>query len=214
MRLILLGPPGSGKGTQGSLLQDQFGIPSISTGSILRAAIADKSVLGLQAQSSMDSGELAPDNIVIQVIEKRLAEDDCKKGYILDGFPRTLKQAQALDGLLASANRHLDGVVNLVVDDEEVLRRLTGRRLCRQCGAGFHVRYSPPKNKGFCDRCGGELYQRQDDEEATIRNRLQVYRRQTEPLTDYYSAKGLLKNMTAKGNPGEIFEQIAKVLGV
>ncbi len=192
MNLILLGPPGAGKGTQAKMLMDRYGIPQISTGDILRAAVKDGTPMGLKAKSYMDAGALVPDEVVVGIVRERLQQDDCKDGFILDGFPRTVPQADALAEALSSLGRPLDAVVSLAVDVEVLVERLTGRRTCRDCGRGYHVKFAPPKVSGVCDACGGELLQRDDDREETIRRRLNVYDEQTSPLIAYYRQAGLL----------------------
>ncbi len=212
MRLILLGPPGAGKGTQAKRLIDRYGIPQISTGDILRAAVREGTELGKTAKQYMDAGELVPDEVVIGIIEERLKEPDCAKGYILDGFPRTVAQADALTDVLARMGQSIDHVVSIEVPDEELVERLTGRRTCRNCGAMYHVKFSPPKKPGVCDKCGGELFQRDDDKEETIRARLKVYQDQTAPLIAYYEKAGLLRRVSGVGTVDEIYERILGVL--
>lgn len=192
MNLILLGPPGAGKGTQAKLLIEHFGIPQISTGDMLRAAVKAGTEMGLKAKACMDSGALVPDEVVIGIVRDRLEEADCEKGFILDGFPRTVPQADALKSTLAELGKELQAVISLEVDIDALVERLTGRRTCRSCGQGFHLRFDPPVTAGVCDACGGELYQRDDDREETIRNRMKVYQEQTEPLVSYYQRDGLL----------------------
>ncbi len=213
MKLILLGPPGAGKGTQAVRLVKHFGIPQISTGDILRKAVKDRTELGTLAKKYMDSGGLVPDEVVIGIIRERIAQPDCGKGYILDGFPRTIAQAEALDEMLAKMGTGIDHVVNIAVDDDEIIKRLTGRRTCSKCGAGYHILFDPPSKEGICDKCGGKLIQRDDDKEATIRARLKVYREQTEPLIAYYTGKHLLRTISGEGNMEEIFASILKELG-
>lgn len=195
MKLILLGPPGAGKGTQAKMLTERFGIPQISTGDILRAAVKEGTPMGLKAKSCMDAGELVPDDVVVGIVNERLQKADCENGFILDGFPRTVPQADALAGSLEQLNKPLDAVISLAVDIEALVERLTGRRTCRNCGRGYHVAFDPPKTDGVCDVCGGELFQRDDDQEQTIRKRLDVYRDQTEPLVAYYREAGLLREL-------------------
>ena len=190
MRLMMLGPPGAGKGTIAKKLVAKYGFPQLSTGDLLRAAVAEGTELGTKAKTYMDAGELVPDAVVIGLIEERLKQSDCREGFILDGFPRTLPQAEALAGIT-----ELQAVVNLDVSDEEVVARLSGRRTCKQCGAIYHVRNIPPAVEGRCDRCEGELFQRDDDQEEAIRNRLSVYRNQTLPLIDYYREAGILHDV-------------------
>ncbi len=213
MRLILLGPPGAGKGTQAKRLIERYGIPQISTGDILRAAVRDGTDLGKKAKEYMDAGELVPDEVVIGIIEERLQEADCAKGFILDGFPRTVAQADALNRVLGNLGQAIDHVVSIEVPDEELVERLTGRRTCRGCGAMYHVKFSPPVADGVCDKCGGELYQRDDDREETIRARLKVYHDQTAPLVEYYEKAGLLRRIPGQGSVDEIYARIEGVLG-
>ena len=212
MNLILLGPTGVGKGTQAKLLIDRFGIPQISTGDILRAAVKELTPMGIKAKGFMDSGALVPDAVVIGIVEERLAQADCATGFILDGFPRTVAQADALNQVLAEMGRAIDHVVSLSVDQAELLKRLTGRRACAGCGAVYHVDFAPAKAAGRCDVCGGELFQREDDKEATILNRLRVYEEQTAPLIAYYDSCGLLRSVnglgTVEGIHGEIMSRL------
>ena len=195
MNLILLGPPGAGKGTQAARLTERFGIPQIATGDILRGAVQDRTPLGIKAKEYMDAGSLVPDEVVIGIVRERLQQPDCEQGFILDGCPRTEAQAEALKATQKGMGRQLDAVISLEVDEEALVRRLTGRRTCRNCGRGFHVEFDPPRQEGVCDACGGELYQREDDREETIRNRLRVYREQTSPLISYYQGEGLLTSI-------------------
>lgn len=212
MNLILLGPPGVGKGTQAKLLIDRFGIPQISTGDMLRAAVKGLTPMGVKAKEFMDAGALVPDAVVIGIVEERLAQDDCVDGFILDGFPRTVPQADALSQVLAGLSRSIDDVVSLTVDKDEVLKRLTGRRACHGCGAVYHLEYAPPRTAGVCDACGGELYQRDDDKEATILRRLEVYDEQTAPLISYYEASGLLRSVPGAGSVEGIHQAIVASL--
>jgi adenylate kinase len=212
MNLILLGPPGCGKGTQAKLLTEKHGIPQISTGDILREAVKQETPMGVEAKNYMNAGKLVPDEVVIGIIQDRLKQSDCENGFILDGFPRTVVQAEALDSTLTAMQNKIEHALSITVDDAELLGRLTGRRTCRSCGAMFHVMFKPPKKEGVCDACSGELYQRDDDKEATIRNRLDVYKQQTAPLIDYYQAKGLLRNIAGTGKIEEILEKIQAVL--
>jgi adenylate kinase len=198
--LILLGPPGVGKGTQAKLLIERFGIPQISTGDILRAAVKELTPMGVKAKGFMDSGALVPDEVVIGIVEERLAQDDCSTGFILDGFPRTVAQADALGQVLTGMGRCIDHVISLSVDKDELLKRLTGRRACAGCGAVFHVEFAPPAVEGRCDACGGALFQREDDKEETILRRLAVYDEQTAPLIAYYEACGLLRSVNGLGS--------------
>jgi len=210
--LILLGPPGAGKGTQAKRLVESYGIPQISTGDILRKAVKEGTQLGKEAKSYMDAGELVPDSVVIGIIEERLKEPDCKEGYILDGFPRTVPQAEALDAILDKMGSRIDHVVSIEVPDGELMNRLTGRWTCKNCGAMFHEKNQPPKEQGKCDHCGGELYQRDDDKADTIRERLRVYGSQTQPLIEYYNKKGLVRKIDGIGTIDEIFERIKKAV--
>jgi len=214
MRIVLLGGPGSGKGTQAKKLIDKLGVPQISTGDIFRAALKEGTPMGLKAKGYMDKGELVPDDVVIGVVEERLTKPDLDKGYMLDGFPRTLPQAEALDKILSAQGKSINHAILVDVPDEELVARLSGRRTCRnsECGAMFHVMFNPPKKQGVCDKCGSELYQRDDDSEATIRERLSVYNKQTAPLIDYYDKKGLLRRVQGVGPIDKIFGQIEKVL--
>ena len=188
MNLILLGAPGAGKGTQAEVIMDHLNIPAISTGNIIREALKNGTEVGLKAKSYMDAGKLVPDEVVIEIIKERLAKDDCKNGFILDGFPRTVPQAEALDAMGIT----IDKVVDIEVADEKIAQRLGGRRVCANCGASYHTEYKPSKVEGVCDKCGGPTVQRKDDEPATVLDRLKVYHEQTEPLKDYYAKKGIL----------------------
>jgi adenylate kinase len=214
MRIVLLGGPGSGKGTQAKKLVDKLGIPQISTGDIFRAALKEGTPMGLKAKTYMDKGELVPDDVVIGVVEERLTKPDLDKGYMLDGFPRTLAQAEALDKILVSQGKAINHAILVDVPDEELVARLSGRRTCRNsdCGKMYHVMFNPPKRADICDGCGSELYQRDDDSEATIRERLTVYNKQTAPLIDYYDKKQLLRRVAGVGPIDEIFSSIQKVL--
>ena len=214
MRIVLLGGPGSGKGTQAKKLVDKLGIPQISTGDIFRAALKEGTPMGLKAKTYMDKGELVPDDVVIGVVEERLTKPDLDKGYMLDGFPRTLAQAEALDKIIVSQGKSIDHAILVDVPDEELVARLSGRRTCRNsdCGKMYHVMFNRPKRDGICDACGSELYQRDDDSEATIRERLTVYNNQTAPLIDYYDKKQLLRRVAGVGPIDEIFASIQKVL--
>ena len=212
MNIVLLGPPGAGKGTQAKMMIDHYRIPQISTGDILRAALKERTPLGLKAKEYMDKGLLVPDEVVIDIIKDRLKEADCRNGYILDGFPRTVAQAQALGKVLTAMNSGIDHVISIEVDKGELIKRLTGRRTCRQCGRGYHVIFDPPLNKDICGKCQGELYQRDDDNEDTVRNRLEVYDSQTFPLIQYYKEKDLVRSIDGQGGIQQIFDRIVKVL--
>jgi adenylate kinase len=208
MKLILLGPPGAGKGTQAKMLTERFDIPQISTGDILRAAVKDRTPMGVKAKSFMDAGGLVPDDVVIGIVRERLQNQDCAAGFILDGFPRTVAQDDALKETLHSLGKDLDAVISLEVDTEALVERLTGRRTCRECGQGYHVKFDPPREAGRCDACGGELFQRDDDSEETIRKRLEVYHAQTSPLAAYYRNEDLLLPVDGMQEIGTVQEKI------
>jgi adenylate kinase len=212
VNLILLGAPGSGKGTQAKFLVTRYTIPQISIGDILREEVKAGTVLGRKAKEYMDKGSLAPDEVVVGMVEERIKKDDCRKGFILDGFPRTVAQADALEVTLQRMNKSLSKVILVNVDEDELVRRLTGRRVCEKCGAGYHILFDPPKQEGVCDKCQGRLYQRDDDKESTIRNRLKVYTNQTAPLIEYYQKKQLLSTVDGMGSIEEIFDRIKKNL--
>ncbi len=212
MNLILLGPPGAGKGTQAQMIVERYHIPQISTGDILRAAVKEGTTLGKQAKAFMDQGQLVPDKVVIGIIDERLRASDCNPGFILDGFPRTIPQAEVLQTILTQIGKSIDHVINIEVDSEELVRRLTGRRTCKNCGAMFHLFSYPPREEGICDRCGGTLYQREDDKEEAIRTRLKEYERQTAPLIQYYRLQNTLRPIQGVGGQAQIFERIARHL--
>ena len=213
VRVIFLGPPGAGKGTQAQELAREWGVPHIATGDMLREAVAAKTALGLEAKRHMDSGGLVPDEVVIGLVGERLAQPDAKAGCVLDGFPRTVAQAEALDALFARAGIALDRVIYFDVPRAELLRRLTGRRVCRACGRTFHLVSAPPRVAGTCDDCGGELYQRADDSEATVATRLDVYQKQTAPLLDYYRGRRLLAEVAGEGPVAGVGEAIRRAMG-
>lgn len=212
MNLILLGPPGAGKGTQAQRIVERYHIPQVSTGDILRTAVKESTPLGVKVKVFMNQGQLVPDEMVIGIIEERLRKPDCNPGFILDGFPRTLVQAEALQTILTKIGKSIDLVINIQVDPEELVRRLTGRRTCKNCGAMFHIFFHPPKREGICDRCGGTLYQRDDDEEETLRIRLKEYQKQTAPLIQYYQLKNTLRTIHGVGGQDQIFERIVRLL--
>ena len=212
MRIVLFGPPGSGKGTQASLLKQRYGASHISTGETLREAVAKGTRVGLEAKDYMDRGELVPDDVVIAIAREKVASVG-KNGFILDGFPRTIAQAEALDAALSDLGKALEAVVNLRVDEDELVRRLSGRRVCPSCGEPYHVESKPSKEAGKCDRCGAELVQRDDDKPEAVRNRLRVYEAQTAPVLGYYECKGLLRNVDAVGGIEDILGRIAGSLG-
>ncbi|MGQ9556492.1 MAG: adenylate kinase [Desulfurispora sp.] len=205
MNLLIMGPPGAGKGTQAEVLVKELKITHISTGDMFRNAIKEGTEMGKKAKEYMDAGQLVPDEVVIGMVKDRLAKPDCQNGFLLDGFPRTVEQARALDETLASLNIKLDGVINIVVPLDKLMVRLTGRRVCRDCGASYHVVFNPPQVEGKCNSCGGELYQRSDDNEESVSTRLKAYEEKTQPLIDYYQAKGLLLNINGD-------QEISKVL--
>ncbi|MGD9847954.1 MAG: adenylate kinase [Desulfuromonas sp.] len=213
MKLILLGPPGAGKGTQAQMLMERYGIPQISTGDMLRAAVKNGTPMGLKAKACMDAGALVPDAVVVGIVEERLRQPDCGAGFILDGFPRTLPQADALQATLVALGKELDAVVSLEVDVDALVERLVGRRSCPSCGAGYHVRFDPPRQEGVCDRCGAGLIQREDDQETTIRKRMEVYRQQTAPLVDYYGKAGLLRSVDGMLPITQVGQALLAVLG-
>lgn len=216
MRLVLLGAPGAGKGTQAKLLIEKCNTPQISTGDLLRAAVAAETELGKAAKEVMDKGELVPDSVVLGMVEERLGEDDCQAGYILDGFPRNTAQAEALDAMLEDLDMALDAALLIDVPREILMKRLTGRRTCKDCGQMYNIYFeeSAPAAEGKCDKCGGELFQRDDDTEETISKRLEVYDSQTAPLVDYYTGKGIIKSIMSTGSIDENFANVCQALGV
>jgi adenylate kinase len=213
-RVVLLGPPGAGKGTQAKLLEEKFSACQISTGDILRKAVAERTPLGREASEYINRGALVPDGVIVNLVAERLKEKDCEKGFILDGFPRTIPQATSLNAILNQRGIRLSAVLSVRVPHNVIIERLAGRRTCRNCGALSHVVFTPPKKEGVCDRCGGALYQRDDDREETIANRLKVYEDQTAPLADYYRGQGLLREIDGVGDVDEIRARIIQALGV
>ena len=213
MKIVFMGPPGAGKGTQAEKIIENYQIPHISTGDMFRKAIKDQTELGMEAKRYMDQGALVPDQVTIGIVKDRLSESDCKSGFLLDGFPRTVDQAKALDEILTSLDSKIDYVINIDVDLDILKERLTGRRICRSCGATYHMIFNPPAVAGTCDKCGGELYQRKDDNEETVGNRLDVYVSQTKPLLDYYSLAGNLVNINGQQSIDLVFAEIQDVLG-
>jgi len=210
--LVLLGPPGAGKGTQAKMLVDKYGIPQISTGDILREAVKSGTQLGIEANSYMSRGVLVPDEVVIGIVKERLKKGDCGKGYILDGFPRTIAQADALFSYLNECGCPITKVIDIKVPKEQLVIRLSGRRVCRSCGAGYHTEFNPSKGGGKCDRCGSELFQRDDDREDVVIKRLETYEAQTTPLAEYYKKNGLLKTINGIGDVEAIFNDICKIV--
>ena len=212
MYILLMGPPGAGKGTQAERLVSEYGIPQISTGDMFRAAVKAGTALGKEAKSYMDKGALVPDSVTVGIVKERLAEADCQKGWILDGFPRTAAQAAALDAILHDMGISLTAVLNITANKDDLVKRICGRFVCRSCGASFHKEFRPPKKAGVCDVCGGELYQRDDDKEETVNQRLSVYESSTKPLIDYYEASGVLANIDGDKSMDEVHDQIVFAL--
>ncbi|MBR0380109.1 MAG: adenylate kinase [Mogibacterium sp.] len=213
MRAVLLGPPGAGKGTQAVRLVEKYNVPQISTGDIFRRNIKEGTELGKKAQEYMNAGKLVPDELVVDLVKDRLMQDDCKNGYLLDGFPRTIFQAEELDKFLAEQGQKLDAVINFEVGYDTLIERLTGRRVCKECGAGYHIKNMPPKVEGVCDKCGSELEQRKDDTKETAVSRISVYEESTAPLIDYYTGTGALRNFNAEKEPDELLKDIVTELG-
>ncbi|MDS9472025.1 adenylate kinase [Sporosarcina pasteurii] len=212
MNIILMGLPGAGKGTQADSIVEKYDIPHISTGDMFRAAISEGTELGLKAKSYMDQGALVPDEVTIGIVRERLSKPDCEKGFLLDGFPRTVPQAEALDELLAAMNRKVEHVINIQVDPDELVKRLTGRRICKVCGTSYHLQFNPPKNEGVCDKDGSELYQREDDNPETVKNRLDVNMTQTAPLLDFYETKSVLSNINGQQDIQNVFKDLDVIL--
>lgn len=212
MLIILLGSPGAGKGTQAERLVKQFHLAYIATGDILRAAVKSGTPLGRQARSYMEQGQLVPDEVVVGIVQERLADPDCAGGAIFDGFPRTVAQAHALEQVLGDIGKKVDRVIYIEVEEEELITRLTGRRVCRECAATYHIKFNPPRVRNVCDQCGGELYQREDDSLSTVQERLQVYKRQTAPLVDYYRGKGIINLINGNQEIEKIFAEINAAL--
>lgn len=213
MNLVLMGLPGAGKGTQAEQIVEKHKIPHISTGDMFRSAIKEGTDLGLQAKSFMDKGELVPDEVTIGIVRERLSKADCEKGFLLDGFPRTVPQAEALENILSDLNRKIDFVINIDVEKELLMERLTGRRICKSCGSTYNLVFNPPATEGVCDRCNGELYQRADDNEETVQNRLEVNLKQTQPLLDFYETKGYLRNINGQQDIRKVFADLDELLG-
>ncbi|MFC7394866.1 adenylate kinase [Scopulibacillus cellulosilyticus] len=213
MNLILMGLPGAGKGTQAERIVENYGLPHISTGDMFRSAIKEGTELGQKAKSYMDAGNLVPDEVTIGIVRERLGKDDCKKGFLLDGFPRTVAQAEALEQIMSDSDRHIDAVLYIDVDQNKLLKRLTGRRVCSNCGATYHVEFNPPKEPGKCDKCGGELKQRADDSEETVSARLEVNIKQQKTLLDFYRDKGYLRTIDGNQHIDEVYDSISHILG-
>ena len=212
MKLVLLGPPGSGKGTQAKRLAEKYGLPHVSSGDILRVSLREEGYLDRETREIVRSGRLVPDRIAVEIVRKRLGEEDCGKGFILDGFPRTLPQAESLNGLLQESDIAIDRVLYLELSEEEAVKRLSGRRTCSRCGATFHLVFNPPRTLGLCDQCGAQLSQREDDKEVVVRERMKTYEKQTFPLIEYYQSRGLLAKINANRFIEEVFEDLCKVL--
>lgn len=213
MKIIMLGAPGAGKGTQAKMIAEKYSVPHVSTGDIFRANIKNGTELGKEAKKYMDQGLLVPDELTVKILLDRVAQDDCKNGYVLDGFPRTIPQAQVLDKALAELDDAIDYAINVDVPDENIIRRMGGRRACLTCGATYHVEHIPPKKEGICDACGSELVLRDDDKPETVKNRLDVYHKQTQPLIDFYEAKGILKSVDGTVPMEDVFAAITEILG-
>ncbi len=213
MKIIMLGAPGAGKGTQAKQIAEKYGIPHISTGDIFRANIKEQTALGMEAKQYMDQGKLVPDELTVKILLDRVAKEDCKAGYVLDGFPRTIPQAEVLDKAVAELNEKIDFAININIPDENIINRMSGRRACLQCGATYHVVNIPPKAEGVCDVCGGGLVFRDDDQPETVKSRLAVYHEQTQPLIDYYNKKGILKEVDGTKDRSVTFAEIVQILG-
>lgn len=212
MNLILMGLPGAGKGTQAERIRESFAIPHISTGDMFRAAIKEQTELGKEAKSYMDAGNLVPDEVTVGIVRERLGKDDCQDGFLLDGFPRTTQQAEALEQILTDAGRELDYVLYISTDEERLLKRLSGRRICSNCGATYHVVFNPPKEEGVCDKCGGELYQREDDSKETVKNRLDVNKKELKPILEFYRERGYLHTVDGNQDIDSVFAEIKQLV--
>ena len=213
MKIIMLGAPGAGKGTQAKMIADKYGVPHVSTGDIFRANIKNGTELGMEAKKYMDQGLLVPDELTVKILLDRVSQPDCKNGYVLDGFPRTIPQAEVLDKALAELGESIDYAIDVDVPDENIVKRMSGRRACVSCGATYHVVHVPPKKEGICDRCGSELILRDDDKPDTVKNRLDVYHKQTQPLIDFYTKKGVLKTVDGTVDMQDVFKAIVAILG-
>lgn len=212
MKIVMLGAPGAGKGTQAKMIAEKYGIPHVSTGDIFRANIKNGTQLGMEAKQYMDQGLLVPDELTVKILLDRVANEDCKNGYVLDGFPRTIPQAEVLDKALSELGDQIDYAINVDVPDEHIVKRMGGRRACLSCGATYHIEHVPPKSEGICDTCGQELVLRDDDKPETVQNRLNVYHEQTQPLIEFYSAKGVLKTVDGTMDMKDVFEAIVTIL--
>lgn len=213
MKIIMLGAPGAGKGTQAKMIADKYGVPHVSTGDIFRANIKNGTELGMEAKKYMDQGLLVPDELTVKILLDRVSQPDCKNGYVLDGFPRTIPQAEVLDKALAELGESIDYAIDVDVPDENIVKRMSGRRACVSCGATYHVVHVPPKKEGICDRCGSELILRDDDKPETVKNRLDVYHKQTQPLIDFYTKNGVLKTVDGTVDMQDVFKAIVAILG-
>ena len=213
MKIIMLGAPGAGKGTQAKMIAEKYGLPHVSTGDIFRANLKEGTPLGMKAKEYMDKGALVPDELTVEILLDRVAKDDCSGGYVLDGFPRTIPQAEVLDSELAKIDDAVDLAIDVEVPDENIVRRMSGRRACLKCGATYHIEHIPPKKEGICDACGEPLVQRDDDREETVKKRLAVYHEQTQPLIDYYTKKGILKTVDGTKDMKDVFADIVEIIG-
>ena len=213
MQIIFLGPPASGKGTQSAFIVEKYNIPHVSTGDILRKAIKERTPAGILAEKIINEGNLVPDDVMINIVKDRLSKPDCKNGFLLDGFPRTIPQAEALEVITKEINQPIDLVINLVIDQDLLIERVIGRRICKSCNASYHLKNNPPKKQGVCDICGGELFQRADDNEQSVKVRLEAYEKQTSPLVHYYAEKGIVKDIDASKEIDQIFDDICKIIG-
>ena len=213
MKIIMLGAPGAGKGTQAKMIADKYSVPHVSTGDIFRANIKNGTELGMEAKKYMDQGLLVPDELTVKILLDRVAQDDCKNGYVLDGFPRTIPQAEVLDNELTKLGETIDYAIDVNVPDENIINRMSGRRACLACGATYHIAHVPPTQEGICDRCGKELVLRDDDKPETVKNRLEIYHEQTQPLIDFYTEKGVLKTVDGTVDMKEVFNAIVEILG-
>lgn len=213
MKIIMLGAPGAGKGTQAKMIADKYSVPHVSTGDIFRANIKNGTELGMEAKKYMDQGLLVPDELTVKILLDRVSQEDCKNGYVLDGFPRTIPQAEVLDNALTELGESIDYAIDVDVPDENIIARMSGRRACLSCGATYHIEHIPPKTEGICDRCGKELVLRDDDKPETVKNRLDVYHKQTQPLIDFYTEKGVLKTVDGTQAMQDVFTSIVSILG-